>query len=294
MSVAGRLPFKNAIKILETFGFWINKNSSFYYCLYGLTFHVVFIELCMVMQIVEIPNLETVQDVASLTSFFPTYVGLVFKSLNLIVKSSEVENLFELTEKLLDECPKKEIVLKRLKVVNKFFKAGLSAAMAACAGATVLTIFKLPYKMWFPFDVENNRFGYWISAIYESGGTTCLALVTISLDMIPIFFMCYSIVFLEVLCDRLISIKKTELPKRKNKPKNGGEEKEDKDEVDNYKELLKCIEFQLKIDEYFRQISAIFARVFFVQGLVSIPILCTSTVSLTLVSFQLSFKVSSS
>lgn len=277
-SVDKRFPFKTAIKLLKTFGVWVDQNSSRGYLAYGIVLHLVFVELCIFLQIAEIPNLETIQDVASLMSLLPTYIGVFFKTLNIVVRRSKVNKLLKLTNELFDESPNTSKVLKRLKIVDRFYKANITAAMVTCFGATVLTIYKLPYKMWFPYDIENNRLGYWSAAIYQSVGPTSLAVATISLDMIPIFFMCYAAGFLEVLCDRLESIKK-----KASKATIKDEDKSE-DHVDNYEELMNCIKFQWKIDEYFEAIDEMFSSVFFVQGLISIPILCTSIVSLTFVS----------
>lgn len=99
--------------------------------------------------------------------------------------------------------------------------------------------------------------------------TICLAAVTISLDMIPVFFMTYVVGFLESLCDQLKSVSHGNA---------------DKPEV-IYKKFVKCIEFQLEIDEYIEKVHRCFSKVLFVQGLISILILCTSTISMTVVSW---------
>ena len=286
MSAKENLPFKKAIKVLEFFGVWKNEKSSKAYLAYGIILHIVFIELCMVLQVAFIPKLETIHDLASLMSLLPTYVAACYKTLNIMTKHSQVAKLLELTDELVDQCPDPTKVFDRLKIVDKFYKVSLSAAMATCFSASLLTIYKLPYTMWFPFDIntETNQLGYFVAAVYQSIGPSGLAAVTISLDMIPIFFMCYASGFLEVLCHRLESIKKIEVTKTENK---SWEEEEKENRVKNYDELMKCIQFQLRLDEYFRQIDKIFAGVFFVQGLMSIPILCTSIVALTFVSISL-------
>lgn len=277
MSVKNLVPFKNVIKILRIFGFWINKSSTKRYVIYGIVLRILFLDLCMLLQIACIPMLESVEDWANLMSLLPIYVGCFFKSINIVSKRTQIEKLFELTDEILKECSDTIKIERRLKTVNNFFKASVTSTMMASIVSAFVGLFKLQYKMWFPFDTENNQFGYWISRIYQSVGPLGLAPSSVSLDLIAISFMCYSVGFLEIFCNRLESIKSA--------LKRGHKDVENMEiQIDNHGEFVKCIRFQLKVEEYSRLIMETFSAVFFVQGLITIPILCTSTVLLTYVS----------
>ena len=280
-------PFKDPINILKTFGMWITDVNSKRYLTYSVIMHLVFVDLFTALQIIYLFMFETFEDFAKLMTLLPTYIGLIFKTLNLFFRYHEVEKLFETTKDLLEQCPDKTRISKRIEIADKIFKTTIFFSIITTSLGALATLYELPYKMWFPYDTD-NRLLYWFSAAYQVFDTICFAFVLLSVDFLPVFFMSYAIGFLEVLCDRLASLKKKKIiniqPTKLVNNKSREEEICDNQiQCENYDEFKKCIQFQLKIDEYFKQIEKTFSIVLFVQGMMSVLILCTATLALTVV-----------
>lgn len=93
------------------------------------------------------------------------------------------------------------------------------------------------------------------------------------IDFFPMFFVIYAIGFLEVLQNRLESLKMVFKEKSKKQ-----------DFEKNVNELKNCIEFQEKINEYIGKVEKTISSVFLLQGFSSTFILCFTTFLLTTVS----------
>lgn len=290
MSVEMGKPFRYAIGILKVMGIWMGKAPSKAYLVYGIIIHLTFIDLGLFLQVAYLFAFETIQDLINLMSLLPTFMGIFLKTLNIMTKFYQIEKLFDMTEKLLVQCSDTSRVTTRLKVVDKVFKVNLFFAVLSCVIGAISSIHEMPYKMWFPYDTENNRLGYWISAAYQSIITNCLATVTISIDMYPVFFLCYAIGFSEILCDRLKNLKRQEVLEVKSGITKQHESINEAtaEQMGNYEEFLKCIHFQMEIDEYLYQINKVFSILWFIQGFISTLILCASAVTLTIVSLSMS------
>ena len=275
MKVDKKKPFKTAIKILKISGFWLGKYPSKYYMAYGIIMHCFLLDLFVILQVafLLLSEKQTISDFNGLITYFPTFFGFTLKTLNIMTKSSEIEKLFEMTDELLKECSDSSRIVKRLKTVDRFFKVFLIFALASVVGGIMSINKTLPVNIWFPYDTESSFIAYCVVAIYVNFISSFCAICTGPIDMITVFFMCYSVGFWEVLCDRLEDIQK------KVKSTKDGEDLE----VNNYDKLIKCMEFQLKIDEYLKEFQNIFSKIFFAQGFIGVVTLCTSTISLTFV-----------
>lgn len=287
MNIKEKEPFKSAIKILKVMGIWMGSSPTKTDFFYGISMHLIFVDLCLILQIGYLFTFNTIGDLLNLMTVLPTYCGIFLKTLNIMTNYQRIEKIFQMTEQLLDKCSDCTRVANRLKFVETIFKFVLFIATASCLVGVVATIFELPYKMWFPFDTDESRIGYWVAAAYQSVDTTSLAAATMCIDFIPVFFLSYAIGFLEILCDRLSSFEPQKISqkgKTDRKQKNVENDEMEEKQINNYEELLKCVQFQLDIYEYFEQINKVFSTLFFIQGLISTLILCTSSVTLTLVS----------
>ncbi|CRK90092.1 CLUMA_CG003810, isoform A [Clunio marinus] len=240
--------------------------------------HLFFIELDTYLQLVFLFTFEDFEDFALLMTLLPTCIGLFFKTSNFAFKIKQIKQLMAIIEDLSTYCTKTEKLKKYLKKVDKITKLFMTLAFCSCICGAFHTMYELPYKMWFPYDI-NNRLNYWISAIYQIIGSTILAQVTICIDLIPIIFMCYVIAFLDILCDRLQALKKEKIKIT---------EFEDF-LVPSNEELSKCIEFGIKIGKCVELIEETFSTIFFAQGFFSTLILCTISFSLSLVTDPVKF-----
>lgn len=286
MSLESLIPFRDPVRLLKKVGLWITEDSSKGYLVYSFIIHLIFIDIFTLLQIIYLFEFKTFEDFARLMTLMPTYCGLFLKSVNIILNLRSVIKLLDTTNELLLQCPDTTKVTKRIIVADKVFRTTSIVSFITTILGALTTVFELPYIMWFPWDIDSHL-GYWLAALYQASDTICFSIVVMALDMLPVFFMAYSLGFFEVLCDRLESLKKKRVSR--NTSKNRDDEIIDRDNIDNYEEFIDCIEFQLKLDDYIKQIEATFSKVLFIQGLMSVLILCTGIVAITVVSLDVLF-----
>lgn len=262
--------FKIPLKNLRTFGLWQTKKSSWSYFIYGIFMHIIFIDLFTALQFAYLFSFETFEDFANLMSMLPTYTALCLKSINWFYNLNAIEALFDRIQDNLDCGFITEKLLSHGKRTSKIFKVFWASAAASCIlGAFVPVIsHTLPYRMWFPYEYDNNLPMFWLGAIYQIVNTLCYSGVDIVLDTFPVFFMGFILGMVEQLSDRLEALKKQTAATS----------------IENKKELLKCIKYQLNILEITRRVERFFSMVFLLRGLMSTLILCTTSYALTIVS----------
>lgn len=270
MNIRINSPFKLPIRIIKFFGMWMDKDSSKSFILYGCAMHLMFIDLFLVMEIAYLSECETMENFANLMSLMPTYIAFFFKSLNVLLNSSKVKEIIERTDELLLICSDNSLVEKQIKTVNKILKFQLVTGLTTCFVGALLSVYQLPQKMLFPYDVSSGL-GYWISAVYQSLGTFCMVPVAISLDILIVLPMCYAAAFVTIINNRLQSLEN----KRSQSQKLA---------EDDIRELIKCVKIQKKIDEYMNLFHETFSTVLLIQGMMSTLILCTTSISLSAVS----------
>lgn len=261
-------PFKMPINVLKLFGIWMVGNSSKAYLVYGIFMHFIIVDVYTSLQLIFIVTIRSFSDFAALMNILPTYVSLFFKSINFLTKTTQIQRIMAMTKELYQECPDNSKLKKRLGDVDKVYKSYFITTVLACLAVGMVALENLPYRMWFPFETEAGG-GYATAALYQFVAVSIAAPITVSLDMIPVFFMGYIAGFLDALNDWLESIKSSK-----------GDQK-----VDNHEELKKCLEYHMKLQEYVDLVHKTFSLPWFFQGMMSTLILCTTAFSLTLVSF---------
>lgn len=267
-------PFNAILRILKVLGMWMDNESSKAYIVYGTLMHVFIIDLGLTMGIAYLFEYETIDDFASLMSLLPTYIALCCKSLNVFAKSTQIYDIIRMTEELLKSCPEDTELKKRIGTINKIFNGEIAAAVATITTGAFMSVYQLPMKMVFPYDM-NTSFNYWISAIYQTFDAMYCSVIVVSIDVLTLLPMCYAAWFLKVLSDRLQSIGNDKLSPNRSE-----------DEKKNYDELINCIHFQMKIEEYIELIRETFSTALLVQAMMSTLILCTTAFSLTVVNIS--------
>lgn len=194
-------PFNVAFKILSALRWFTWEQTSKKCITAGITSHLFLVELCLTLQFVNFFYYETFLDLTSMMALIPSFIALMVKSFNLFCHSKQLQALILMTAELLEMSGDAKRVKRRIAVVDKVFKASLAAAIALSLVADINTINELPGKMWLPFDTKNSRMGYWAAAIYQSINSHCTSSASLCYDMIPIFFLCYAVGFLETLSD---------------------------------------------------------------------------------------------
>lgn len=278
------LPFRIPLKILKIFGLWQTEKSSWIYFMYGIVMHLFFLELFTILQFGYLFSVETFADFANLMSMLPTYFALCVKSINWFYNLSQIEALFDLITENLNSGTVTEKMKNHVKRVDKIFKIFWGSAASSCVlGAFVpFVAHQFPYRMWFPYNYEDNAFMFYLAAIYQIVDTLCYSGVDIVFDTFPVMFMSYILAMLQQLGDRLEDLKK-------NKRIEGGTSDGVVVKtyyVDNTKELLQCIKYQKNILEITKRVEKFFSVVFLVRGLMSTLILCTTSFALTIVRIK--------
>lgn len=123
--------------------------------------------------------------------------------------------------------------------------------------------------MWLPKHGKENDIVFWLSASYQTMNTSCLSGVDIVLDVLPVFFMSFSLELLEELEERLAKI---------------GSREESEDEGTSRDKFVKCVQLHSRIYEVTKKIEEIFATALLMRGLLSTLIFCTTAFALTVVS----------
>lgn len=108
---------------------------------------------------------------------------------------------------------------------------------------------KLPLKMWFPYDYDHNDSQFWLSAGYQLLIGLIYTPVVIIVDMLPVFFICFTIGLIEELFERF------ERAVDEAKPNKSHQQSE------NMKKLIKCIKLQQEIKNLVSDITEVFGIV---------------------------------
>lgn len=278
--------FKVPFKILKLFGLWQNKDSSFSYRLYGFIMYLAFVFLFMFFMLLYVPYIDDLQSLTDCMSTLLTNVALNVKTINFLYNLSSIASLKDSVGKLIEveTIKNHDQVQKYVKQAWSIFKAFTWSAVVACSLGGLAPLFnikehKLAYKMHFPMlDPENSDATFILLCIYQlTPAFSCC--VNTTLDMLPVFFMCFAAGMIKELSIRLEKIgdKKTvkEIkanPQLLNANKN-----------DDLKELLKCIEIHQEIRKLVDETQRIFSGVIMFQGVMSSIIFCSTAFMLSTV-----------
>ena len=287
-------PFKTA-KIL---GIWQQKSSTWTYRIYGFLLHFLFIDLYTFLMVLYLFHFEDFEGLADCLSIFFTMLAENLKTYNFMYKLVSILTLVESLDELIKFSEWKgnkdhTRINKRVEQGKLAYKIFCSMAIATCVIGGLVPVFnwrerKLAYRMYFPMiDYRNNGWMFIAVGIYQLS-PIAFGLLDITLDMLPVFFMCYAIGLIEELSDRLENIG---CHKEENK------QKKEKfiqpvrriPPVDDLTELHKCIELHLQIKKFTNDTENCFATIILVQGVMSSIILCTTVIMMLMVSSVLNY-----
>lgn len=281
--------FKVPFEILKLFGLWQNKDSSFSYRLYGFIMYLAFVFLYMFFMLLYVPYIDDLQSLTDCMSTLLTNVALNVKTINFLYNLSSIASLKDSVGKLIEASDCETIknhdqVQKYVKQAWSIFKAFTWSAVVACSLGGLAPLFnikehKLAYKMHFPMlDPENSDFTFVLLCIYQLTPIFSCC-VTTSLDMLPVFFMCFAAGMFKELSIRLEKIggKKTV------KEITANPQLLNVNKSDDVKELLKCIEIHQEIRKLVDETQRIFSGVIMFQGLMSSIIFCSAAFMLSMV-----------
>lgn len=289
MSLHPEVTFNILIKILKACGTWPEKISSRAAKINAFVVHFLLIDLVLVLLLTHVLKSNDLKDIAEAMNLLLTFLMSFMKSLNLMWKIKDVLQLIEMikdlmgTESLINNHSDEKLKL-RLSKAKKLMKVyWFTALLAVFFGLTQpFCSRKLKEKMWLSFDAEKNVFIFYPIALYQLVSSLHNCTMCVALDFLPIFFMSYSIGFMEMLYDQLGKLGREKVDGNSLKVENS-------DGTDDIlKELVECMKTQIAIKNILTKIEEIFSSVLMVQGLMSVIIFCTTSFTIAEVSKCLS------
>lgn len=289
-----RVPFI----LLRIAGLLQTKDASRFYRIYGAIFRLLGIDLFVLCQLIYVCSAKSLLDLSDSLSFSFTYVILALKSYSyagnmdkIFEQFSELEELMALVQKV--EAKTMVKLKQRLVEPQIFFRIFWAACFAVTSTGALIPVvsymlnpnppYTVPYTTWFPFDYANEFAPFLFIAIYEGCNGMFYCGVVASLDILPMLLFNAGAGLLEELGARMSRI---------GMDMDGDEQEIDESKQnEDLKQLERCISLHLRIKSFIKKSESIFSFMIFVQGAVSLIILCTSAFSLTMVRFlNLSLK----
>jgi hypothetical protein len=282
------MPFELLMKLLKYHGWWITKESSRNYKLYCFILHVFIVDLVAILQALYLLAVDDMTDLVLIMSILPTCFGIQVSSYSLLYHMDNILELFSMIEKCIEMYGMsdrfKENLLKMDKIYKVFWFLGiLTTASFAIYG---IVMHDLPGRLLTPFD-PNTTVGFSILLTYLIMSTYVCCMISISLDLLPVIFMCYIEQMLLQLCERLNNLKYQ-------KPLFDSRGKINKSWKDNRAELIKCVDYQLKIHAITQKLESSFSVVFLIRGFLTMWVVGVNVLFMAVMQdFSLYAKVAS-
>jgi 7tm Odorant receptor len=295
------------LKWLKLCGVWSDdKKISKKRAVLAFLTHILLIEVFVVLVIVFIANANNIEDFSEAFVIMPTFLGVTFKTLNLIFMKNKIFKFMKNLKELIEhenwiEAQNGTHWERIIGKIQKLFKViGIIVITGFCFGCLVPFLTReLLYKMWFPYDYKTNELLRWASIVYQILGCMYCVPILLAFNVLPVILMFYVIGSVEELSERLKAITtKSQKPKTKKifvvweflatTSRQSAQPVAETTAVDEHlKELQKCIEIHLKVQTLEPQeISKMFGRICWLQGFFSIGILCTTAFSMTIVRYS--------
>ncbi|KAG5673143.1 hypothetical protein PVAND_003214 [Polypedilum vanderplanki] len=317
-------PFNLPKKILKILGMWQEKNSPFWYKIYGLFLHLYILEhscFCQTIYAVITVQEKNYKDFIDTFSILLTCYLTIFKTLIFIKNLQKIKKLTKKLESLLkfsnfnsEPRPNVKFYSTRIrKITNSTY--GFHTAIITLSFLMPLIGHnrKLPFKTWAYFDYEKTELSFMTIMIMEFTTSAFTVAINSSLDVYPVIFMCYTIAMLKELSEHFKKVKNS-CEKIK---ENGNSEYKSKSfgnsiknlenssiKLKNVNNLLKyqkiqnsktepkeidlkiCVDLHRKLKDFCYEISSNYALHFMVQIFFSTLLLCSSVFHLTKLSFD--------
>lgn len=284
-----RLPFK----VMKISGFWQNESSSWLYRFYGFFMHGIFISFFMLFQVFYFFHVESTQELLDCIGTWLTVFGEFFKSLywmsqmkKILELVNDLENLVKLSE--YAENKSRNQLKGYLKQGSFAHRMIMVSGVSTCLLAGLVPLFnrqdhKLAYVMHFPYlDYKHNDSLFILLALYQMSPVfICLCILTV--DCLPILFLCFAIGMIEELSTRLENIGVKQNVRAITKNPQLVQKRQNENET-AHNELLQCVKIHLKIRDFVSKIQKNFSAVICVQGVISSIVFCSIAFMLSLVS----------
>jgi len=209
-------------------------------------------------------DVGSIEELIDVLLMLPTFIAMFLKSILLVAYIDEISTVLLSLEAFLKIVKLSDKEKSQIKVVDKLFKAFWFFGMLGYVMVSTQAFFinKPIYKVSSAFVSTPLRF--WITFALQSICGFGFCCVGPTLDIFPVFFLCYVCVILENFAELIESEALT----------------------NDFAALVGYIEKYEKIKDCIRDVERIFSKVFFSQGLMSIIALCTTMLCLIRVSIN--------
>jgi hypothetical protein len=231
---------------------------------------------------------DDMNDLVLLMSLLPTCFGIQLASYSLLYHMDNILELFSMIEKCIEMYGMSDRFKENLLKMDKLYKSFWFGAIVTTASFAIygIVMHDLPTRLLTPFD-PNTTVGFSILLTYLIMATYVCAQISISLDLLPAIFMCYIEQMLLQLCKRLNNLKYQ-------KPLFNSRGKINKSWKDNRAELIKCVDYQLKIHAITQQLESTFSFVFLIRGFLTMWVVGVNVLFMAVMQdFSLYAKVAS-
>lgn len=278
--------FRRPLRYLKFLGINYGDVSTKFQVVVLVFKHMFFVDFSLISTLMYFTTFKDLEDFSEAFGMLPTFVGEFLKTINFIFKKRQIELLMKSLQDLIEhdewiETSKGRKLQRRIAQIDKIFKLFLIGVFLSLTFSSFVpfTSHKVPYKMWLPWDYNQNEIAFWVMAFYQVVIGFIVAPAVIILDTIPAFVMSFVTGLIEELNDRLEQITLNSIKKQI-------DGKSSRCLIDKFSldELEKCIVIQQKIKSLVKEIGDVFGAILWVQGFMSTLILCTTSFSLTVVS----------
>jgi hypothetical protein len=271
-------PFDFLFGIFKTFGLTITRQSSRKHILLAVSARFLLFDPIVVMQIMLIPKLKNIVELTSVASILATFLSAFYEMMVFYYNHDAIKCLINEIRDCIADFGVDENFSKRVSMISKVYKGFLAFGFYTFfASAASCFVFYTPVvPMWMPIDIK-VELNFWLIYFYQSCGCLYITPVMASLQLLPAFFIVYIHRLLEQLCERLEKIKK-------HRVLNPDGTINQAEKTDNRLELIKCIDFHIRIYEINKKVSNMFSIVFLVRGIMTCILICTTTFSLFAIS----------
>jgi hypothetical protein len=255
-------PFKLANKILKTTGIWQDGHQSWKYFFLGNLNRFLIIEYCLIILSAAVDT-KNLQNLIKDTLFVAAHFILVVKCWNFQIKFKNIQKLFSSLDNLIkfsadDRLIPRNHIIVEVQYGYKIYRVFWMLAWVNCVIGFLKAIFvhELAYNAWFPANTETSNIAFWSAAVFLEHCALHASAIDITLDMLPVIFMTFTIGLINELSARMEKIGEMQ------------------DEAKMKKELIQCIEIHKKIKKLVDEIRDNFSIAIFIQGFISSFIMC--------------------
>lgn len=278
-------PLRTPFKIFKISGLWQDEKASTLYKFYGLFHIVIGIGSFTLCQLIYFIKAKSVLEASDVLSILFTYIGVMIKAITFVVKMQSIFEEIGDYKKLIasfeamDKLPL--VYLKaRLSQANIIFRLLWGSCLVTTIFGGIYPFvaffvyskppYRIAYKMWAPFEIENSVPGFLSVATLELLNSNFYCGVVSSVVVLPVFFFNAAAGLIEELSVRLSNIENEALT-----------------EDDATKRLIECIEIHINIKSFIGKAERIFSPMMFAEASCSLVIFCTTSFLLSKVGLEL-------